>query len=218
LFVVLLQLLAACAQGYATEPPQAIEVPSLDAGHPVFTGEACTIGDREACTCPEGGTGLRACVSDSASPTGGKLSECLPCDAPASYMAGRGAGGKPAIGQTSGAVTEPQAGKPAMSSGGSGGRGGASSSATTNAAGKGGAGGASGRGGTGGRASGGSGGAAGKAATGSGGSGGRTSTTSSSKSCSSDCAQQLCFPIGVLGCCRSNGTCGCTWAPGAYCM
>jgi hypothetical protein len=23
---------------------------------------------------------------------------------------------------------------------------------------------------------------------------------------------------GPFGCCRPNGTCGCTWAPGAYCL
>jgi hypothetical protein len=32
----------------------------------------------------------------------------------------------------------------------------------------------------------------------------------------SDC-KESCVPIGILNCCRDNGTCGCTWAPGAYC-
>jgi len=27
-----------------------------------------------------------------------------------------------------------------------------------------------------------------------------------------------CFPVGVLSCCTPLGTCGCTWAPGAYCL
>lgn len=31
-----------------------------------------------------------------------------------------------------------------------------------------------------------------------------------------DCTTS-CVPIGILNCCRDNGTCGCTWAPGAYC-
>lgn len=31
-----------------------------------------------------------------------------------------------------------------------------------------------------------------------------------------DCTSS-CVPIGILNCCRDNGTCGCTWAPGAYC-
>jgi len=32
-----------------------------------------------------------------------------------------------------------------------------------------------------------------------------------------DC-KQSCVPIGIINCCRDNGTCGCTWAPGAYCL
>ncbi len=36
-------------------------------------------------------------------------------------------------------------------------------------------------------------------------------------SCSSPCTQP-CIPFGILACCRANGTCGCTWAPGAYCL
>jgi hypothetical protein len=32
-----------------------------------------------------------------------------------------------------------------------------------------------------------------------------------------DCTES-CVPIGILSCCRDNGTCGCTWAPGAYCL
>jgi hypothetical protein len=32
-----------------------------------------------------------------------------------------------------------------------------------------------------------------------------------------DCTTS-CVPIGILNCCRDNGTCGCTWAPGAYCQ
>jgi hypothetical protein len=223
--VVALQLGAACAQGYASEPPQAIEVPVVDAGHAVFTGEACTIGDRQPCSCPLGGSGLRACVPDSTSPTGGALTGCLPCDTAPSYAAGHGAEATPATGQSSSAVTEPPAaGKPAVSndSGGSGGggRGGGASAGASNAAGKGGAGGK-----TAASAGGGAGGSGGKAAAGGGG-GGRSSvgttsggtTSGGSKSCSSDCAAQLCFPLGVLGCCKSNGTCGCTWVPGAYCM
>src|SRR5262249_36186886 len=27
-----------------------------------------------------------------------------------------------------------------------------------------------------------------------------------------------CFPVGILSCCTALGTCGCTWAPGAYCF
>ena len=35
--------------------------------------------------------------------------------------------------------------------------------------------------------------------------------------CSSPCTN-VCFPIGILPCCTLLGTCGCTWAPGAYCL
>jgi hypothetical protein len=35
--------------------------------------------------------------------------------------------------------------------------------------------------------------------------------------CPSLCVQP-CVPFGILACCRDNGTCGCTWAPGAYCL
>ena len=34
---------------------------------------------------------------------------------------------------------------------------------------------------------------------------------------SSDC-QSLCVLTGILPCCREDRTCGCTWAPGAYCL
>jgi hypothetical protein len=75
------------------------------------------------------------------------------------------------------------------------------------------------RAGTGGRAAG-SGGAGG-ATTGSGGrgegeSGGRSGRPSGS-SCMQEC-NQVCFPVGILPCCSPLGTCGCTWAPGAYCL
>jgi hypothetical protein len=29
---------------------------------------------------------------------------------------------------------------------------------------------------------------------------------------------ESCFPVGVLACCRADNSCGCTWAPGAYCL
>lgn len=43
---------------------------------------------------------------------------------------------------------------------------------------------------------------------------------SESSACSSfdDCAQRSCFPRGLLPCCRADGSCGCSWAPGAYCL
>lgn len=67
--------------------------------------------------------------------------------------------------------------------------------------------------------SGGSGGRAGTSGSGGrSGSGGSGTGGSGSGSCSPGSCSQPCFPIGVLACCRSNGTCGCTWAPGAYCL
>jgi hypothetical protein len=27
-----------------------------------------------------------------------------------------------------------------------------------------------------------------------------------------------CFPLGAVACCRADKTCGCSWAPGAYCL
>lgn len=34
---------------------------------------------------------------------------------------------------------------------------------------------------------------------------------------SSDCKNE-CGVTGILNCCTERGTCGCTWAPGAYCL
>jgi hypothetical protein len=57
----------------------------------------------------------------------------------------------------------------------------------------------------------------GASGSGSGGASGSGSTGGSRGGCNPACSQS-CFPVGVLACCRSNGTCGCTWAPGAYCL
>jgi hypothetical protein len=94
-------------------------------------------------------------------------------------------------------------------SGGSGGTGGSSGDA------------ASGSGGTGGRSgSGGGGGSGGAGSGGSSGAGGGSSGTggSSSGGCPASGCTNSCFPVGVLACCTDFGTCGCTWAPGAYCF
>ena len=50
---------------------------------------------------------------------------------------------------------------------------------------------------------------------GSGISGGTAAGTGSSGGC--DC-NQPCVPFGIIACCRPGGSCGCTWAPGAYCL
>jgi hypothetical protein len=32
-----------------------------------------------------------------------------------------------------------------------------------------------------------------------------------------DC-KNICIAIGIVSCCRDDGRCGCSWAPGAYCL
>lgn len=49
------------------------------------------------------------------------------------------------------------------------------------------------------------------------------STKPSSPPASGTCRQdadctQSCVPIGILSCCKADRSCGCTWAPGAYCL
>ena len=57
-------------------------------------------------------------------------------------------------------------------------------------------------------------------ATGSGGTAGTTGADGAADTGGSTCVPQRCpgcVPHGPLGCCLSNGKCGCTWAPGAVC-
>ncbi|HET6338686.1 MAG TPA: hypothetical protein VFG30_35950 [Polyangiales bacterium] len=75
---------------------------------------------------------------------------------------------------------------------------------------------AAGRGGSGGRSSTGRGGAgAGGAAGRMSGSGRAGSTGGGSGRCN---CTNVCIPVGIAACCRADGSCGCTWAPGAYCL
>jgi hypothetical protein len=48
---------------------------------------------------------------------------------------------------------------------------------------------------------------------------GQTTAKPASGTCraASDCTES-CVPIGIINCCRANGTCGCTWVPGTYCQ
>lgn len=48
---------------------------------------------------------------------------------------------------------------------------------------------------------------------------GMTSPASGGEGCrsSAEC-RNSCFPVGIAPCCRANRTCGCSWAPGAYCL
>ena len=50
-----------------------------------------------------------------------------------------------------------------------------------------------------------------------GGSGGSGGSTARPGTCMPAC-NNTCFPVGILPCCRPIGGCGCTWAPGAYCL
>ena len=63
----------------------------------------------------------------------------------------------------------------------------------------------------------GSGGAAGSTSAGSGGRGGSGGASGRPGTCMPACTN-TCFPVGILPCCRPIGGCGCTWAPGAYCL
>ena len=202
---------ASCAQGYTGEPDLDIAAPVEVIPAP-FTGEACmSVGDRVPCLCPNGvDTGLRACTQSEESPTKAALTGCLLCEGKAG-PAGRAAapsaeavagasaagGGSAAAGNAAGAV--------AASAGGRGGASGAAGSAGMRAGGSGGSGGTRAASGTGGQ--------------------GSTSTMqprpinplapSNGPGC--ECTQ-ACFPFGILPCCRQGGGCGCTWAPGAYCL
>jgi hypothetical protein len=182
----------ACADGFASSsesppPPSTL----VDAGGPVYTGESCNLGDRESCDCPNGGQGMKACMTDATSPTQGSYSSCLLCpdstghNAAGSTMTMTSAGSV-STNETAGtgsAVGPGNTSSGSVSGGGGGGRAGVSGSTST---------------------------AAGSGSSTAGSSGGNTPGKCNCK--------QSCFPLGVLACCRANGTCGCTWAPGAYCM
>lgn len=48
---------------------------------------------------------------------------------------------------------------------------------------------------------------------------GTSSAPTSGEGCRSNADCRIsCFPIGIAPCCRANRTCGCSWAPGAYCL
>jgi hypothetical protein len=183
-----LLLMAACAVGYDGAGSEYPE-PDPTASLPPFMGEACSpVGDRVVCTCASGGMGLRACVQNPSSPTKGALTDCLNCMTPMTSPPPTGMAGT-------------NQGDAPMASG-MGGRGAAGGRASGR--------GDAAAGGTGSSTTGG--GRAGSAARsgGSSGTGGRGS--SGACNCTNDC-----FPIGILACCRLDGSCGCTWAPGAYC-
>jgi hypothetical protein len=220
---LLLLMAADCAQGFTAQPDAPPAPPPAGAPAP-FLGQACTVGERAACSCPSGGgQGMKVCSPDDTSPTKGSFSACLLCaEAPtpagnsgaangggaSSSMssAGRSGAAGTGIGTVVGAIT---------ASAGTGGRAGAAASAanggasgtSTQPAGTGGSGAAPA--GTGGSGSGGT--SAGSRAGASG--GGTGGATGGRCMCTNTC-----LLIGIAPCCRANGSCGCTWAPGAYCM
>jgi hypothetical protein len=100
-----------------------------------------------------------------------------------------------------------------VASGGAGGNSGDAASGS-------GGGGSGGRSGSGGSGSGGSGsgGSGGSGSGGSSGAGGSSGTGSSSSGCPASGCTNSCFPAGAFSCCTAFDSCGCTWAPGAYCL
>jgi uncharacterized membrane protein YgcG len=195
--------LAACAQGYTSITEHTID-PPIEPEAPQFFGEACSLGDRRECACKNrAGMGIQVCTADETSPTKAAYGkECLPCSVLTAHSeldaGGDDAGehevdaGESGRENTTGAMSSSMAtagrSSAAGGSGGAGGRAGAGGAAF------------GGKGG-----SGGTGGAAGAA--------GRPGTTSGQCKCNQSCA-----PIGISACCRDDGSCGCSWAPGAYCL
>jgi hypothetical protein len=201
LYGLIMLCLAACARGYSAQAEHSIAAP-VEAAGPVFLGESCTIGERVACACANGaGMGVRACVANASSPTKGALSECLPCSAAPTSNASELA--LDAGNRTDDGMHEAGRGAAVGGAGRAAGAGGAGRGAGAGAG-----------GGAGGTRSAGAGGRVAQAGSSAGAAGSAPPATSSG-ACKCD---QLCVPIGILACCRSDGSCGCTWAPGSYCL
>ena len=194
-----------CAKGFgaaSTAPVSAAPQGSLmggadaPAGPVMYTGDECTtIGERVPCICTDGsGEGVKSCASDAKSPTKGTFSACLACVQPPPKAPAPGANDAPM-------PTTGMAGRGATMRGTMAGTSG--TSATTS--------GAAGTSTTSTRSGTGSSGRSGSTS----GSSGRSGGSSSGGGC--NCTQP-CFPVGVLPCCTLLGSCGCTWAPGAYCL
>jgi hypothetical protein len=177
----LLLMAAGCAQGFSAEAAAPPAPPPAGAAAPFF-GEACMVGERSPCTCPNGGDqGVKACSPDEASPTKGSYSTCLLCVAAAGTGAAVGGAGVVSgvagTGVAAGSTRATAAGTSSATDGG-----GRTGSTNTLRA-------------------------------GTGGSTGKTGSSGGRCMCN-----QSCFPLGIVACCRPNGSCGCTWAAGAYCM
>jgi hypothetical protein len=202
-----------CAGGFRSSPEADIVAvePTRPAPAPIIADKCAPIGGQQLCVCANGvDTGQRTCVPAAALPTQGTLTQCLPCDAKP-ISAGAASSSSAAAG-TIGDKSQPGTAGNSVAGAGSGG----SVTAGTGALGSS----ASTAGATAGSSSAGAGGAASNA-----GATGRTSQgptrianpLAPAPGVGCECSQP-CFPFGVLACCRMDGTCGCTWAPGAYCL
>ena len=204
-----------CADGYRSAPHADITVvePVQSAPPPVITNKCEPIGGELLCICPNGTeTGTRTCMPALADPEQGTLSACLPCDG-RSIHAGTGAAGssgRRGLTTAAGSVSEParsESGDVELASAGS-------------AAG-------SGSGGTGGTGGGDDAADAASSTAGSAGAANRSplgtplnrfaNPLAPAPGLGCEC-DQPCFPFGIIACCRMDGSCGCSWAPGAYCL
>jgi len=205
--LVVLALLSAtgCAKGFtatAAQLPPSAPSDSAASGSvaPVaYTGDECaTVGERVPCICADGtGQGIKACGSDTNSPTKGTYSECTACAAVPEAGRPQTAATMPTMSTMPTMPTMPttRAGTAGRASrGGSGGTGSSADKGSTSAP-----------------SSSGTGGRTGSTAT----VAGRTGSATSSGACN---CNQVCFPIGIVACCRLDMSCGCSWAPGAYCL
>jgi hypothetical protein len=217
LFACLVICAGGCARGYEADPargelplqvpetavttnPQAA-TPDAGAPDPVYSGEACMRGDVAVCVCAATGTeGTKTCRFDESSPTQGTFTECASCAAPDSSggdvpepdAGASGSGINCADGMQNGAETDVDCGGsdcPSCLIGD-----GCETSRDCSA---------------------------GECTSGTcqlpGGGGGLSGGGQGSNRCMPACSQ-VCFPVGILPCCNPLGICGCTWAPGAYCL
>ena len=187
-----------CAKGFSASakasPPPPVEMAGAQAmtEPKQYKGNECTtVGERVPCVCSDGsGEGIKSCASDANSPTMGTFSECVACaPVPKAGTAAMPETPAPAPAGTMGRGMRAAAGTSSTTAG--------TGSTTSDSSGA--------RAGSG---------AAGRTSTASAGRSGGTTTRGSGRC---NCVQD-CFPIGILACCRLDNSCGCSWAPGAYCL
>jgi hypothetical protein len=192
--------LTACAEGYEADPFKALAAPSTGGGAPVLPGGGSGAGSTPMDEAGTGAAGTGVFTGESC-----RMGDNAACTCADGVAQGIKICRYDVNSPTQGSFSECQncmvsvmAGNPGdVSTSGSGGSSGVSGGSS----------------GVSGGSSGVSGGSSGTGASGTGGS----TTPPSSGGCSSPCTQS-CFPVGVLPCCTAAGRCGCTWAPGAYCL